>query len=398
MTPESASPSLGGLGAPVDEKDHLAHLAWTIGVEVAGPVADDVDQNSRFPSEALAAMKESRLLAALVPTEFGGLGASVRDVSAAVRALAAHCSASALVLAMHSIEVFNLVRFGTTPDLRAFLEEVGTGQVLLANANSEVGIGGDVGRSACAFEERDGGLVLDKQALAISFGRYADAIITIGRRSPDATETDQLQVVCRADSVELTETSTWDTMGLRGTCSPGFHLVARIPLGLVFPVPFATIANGGAFQARQILLCAVWVGLAEAGLSRAHAYVRAEARKKIGTVPPGAMRVAEMVAGVETARSLLVSCALQFEDLEANGDAQDAGFIVALRNLKVSTSQIAVNTATAALGVCGMAGFKRNTPFSIDRILRDAHGGLIMVNNDRMLRDNAQLLLARKSI
>jgi acyl-CoA dehydrogenase len=386
------------LTAPVDEEGELAHLAWTIGVEVAGPVADEVDQQSRFPSESLAAFKSSHLLAALVPTEYGGLGASVREVSGAVRALAAHCSASALVLAMHSIEVFNLVRYGTTPELREFLREVGTGQILLANANSEVGIGGDVGRSSCALEERDGELVLDKQCLAISFGRYADAIISIGRRSPEASETDQLQVVCRKDSVELTEISQWNTMGLRGTCSPGFHLVARIPLGLVFPVPFATIANGGAFQARQILLCAVWVGLAEAALSRAHAFVRAEARKKIGTVPTGAIRVAEMVADVEAARSLLVSCALRYEDLERIGDAQDAGFIVALRNLKVSTSQLAVSTATAALGVCGMAGFRRGTPYSLDRILRDAHGGLIMVNNDRMLRDNAQLLLARKSI
>lgn len=386
------------LRAPSEAEGELARAAWKIGVEVAGPAADSVDRDARFPFETVAALKEAHLLAALIPTEQGGLGANLREVAAAVRALAFHCASSALVLGMHSIEVFNLVKHGTSPGLRAFMAEVATGQILLANANSEVGIGGDVGRSLCFVEERDGALVFDKQALAISFGRHADAIISIGRRSPEASETDQIQLVCRAPGLQLEETSTWDTMGLRGTCSTGFHIVAQISPELIFPVPFATIANNGALQARQIILSAVWVGLAEAAAARAHAFVRAAARRSIGSIPPGALRLAEMVADVEAARSLLAGCALQFEALEVVDDVENAGFIIALRNLKVTASTLAVETATAALGVCGMAGFRRDTPFSLDRIVRDAHGGLIMVSNDRMLRDNSQLLLARKTL
>ena len=54
--------------------------------------------------------------------------------------------------------------------------------------------------------------------------------------------------------------------------------------------------------------------------------------------------------------------------------------------------------ATEALEVCGIMGYKRDTPFSLDRIIRDAHGGLIMVSNDRYVHDNAQLLLVSKKI
>jgi acyl-CoA dehydrogenase len=71
---------------------------------------------------------------------------------------------------------------------------------------------------------------------------------------------------------------------------------------------------------------------------------------------------------------------------------------VGLRGLKVSTSELAVKTATAALSICGMAGFRRDTPFALDRIVRDAHGGLVMVSNDRLMNDNAQLLVARKAL
>ena len=59
---------------------------------------------------------------------------------------------------------------------------------------------------------------------------------------------------------------------------------------------------------------------------------------------------------------------------------------------------LGVRTSTAALGICGISGYKRDSEYSLDRIIRDAHGGLIMVSNDRYLSDNAQLLLARKQI
>ena len=54
--------------------------------------------------------------------------------------------------------------------------------------------------------------------------------------------------------------------------------------------------------------------------------------------------------------------------------------------------------STAALGICGISGYKRDSEFSLDRIIRDAHGGLIMVSNERLLGENAQLLLARRHV
>jgi acyl-CoA dehydrogenase len=110
------------------------------------------------------------------------------------------------------------------------------------------------------------------------------------------------------------------------------------------------------------------------------------------------MRLAEIAADLEAGRSLLVAQALRFGWLESTSDLENAGFTIALRNLKVTTSTLGARTATAALGICGISGYKRDSEFSLDRIIRDAHGGLIMVSNDRYLADNAQLLLARKQI
>jgi acyl-CoA dehydrogenase len=373
---------LGGMSSPAESTGPVESLGWKIGVEVAAPVADEVDRESRFPREAVE--------------ELGGGGATLAEVAGAVRALAFHCTASALVLAMHSIEASNLVRYGSSEALQGFLGEIASKQLLIANANSEVGIGGDVGRSICAIEPTENGMRLEKQALAISYGEYADAIVATARRAPDSEQTDQVQIVCRRADFTLEQTSSWDAIGLRGTCSNGFRVLASVDESMIYPVPFAVIAANGGIQASTILLSAAWVGLAEAAAAKAHEYVRAAARRSIGTVPPSAGQLAVLATELQQSRSLLVAAANRFTALEASPDMESPGFVASVRNLKVSTSELAVRIATGALTICGIAGFKRDTPFTLDRQIRDAHGSLVMVSNERYLRANAEMLLARK--
>jgi acyl-CoA dehydrogenase len=392
------NPIFEALNASSETQGRWQLAAWRLGEEVAGPAANDVDEKARFPDETLAALREQRFLSALLPTSVGGAGATLADMVGAVRALAVHCASSALVLAMHCNEIINLNRHGTTDALRALAHEIAEKELLVANANSEVGLGGDVGRSQCAIDTSRTPWTLDKQALAISYGESADIIMATSRYSPDASETDQAFTALRAADVALTPISEWDTLGLRGTCSRGYALHATVDESLIFPVPFSVVANDGGGQAGQLLRSAVWVGLAEATASRAHAYVRAAARKSIGTVPPGAMRVSEMSADVLAVRSMLVACTERYQELDAGQDLQNAGLTLNLRNLKVTTSETAVRVATTALGICGIIGYQRRSPYSLDRLIRDSHGGLIMVSNDRYRGDNAQLLLARKSI
>lgn len=389
---------IDSLSAPAEALGPLAAAAWRLGVNVAAPAAHDVDARGRFPEESVMAFRAERFLSALLPESVGGDGASLLDMVNAVRAIATQCASSALVLAMHSIEIVNLNRHGTSFGLQELSREIADRQLLIANANSEVGLGGDVGRSICSLETVSRPWTLDKKALAISYGESADLVMATARRSPDASETDQVFVAMRRDEITLSPLSEWDTLGLRGTCSRSYEIHAEVDESLIFPVPFSVVANEGGGQVRQLFLSAVWVGLAESAAARAHAYVRAAARKSIGTVPPGALRVAEISAELHTVRSFLLTSTLRYEELDAAGDLQNAGLTVALRNLKVKTSETAVRIASTALSVCGISGYQRGSPFSLDQVIRDAHGGLIMVSNDRYIQDNAQIILARTNL
>ena len=82
----------------------------------------------------------------------------------------------------------------------------------------------------------------------------------------------------------------------------------------------------------------------------------------------------------------------------AGGPRPDAfrsfGFSIRVNNLKLSSSQLVVDIVGRAMLICGIAGYRNDSKFSLGRHLRDAYGAALMVNNDRILGHNATMLLA----
>jgi acyl-CoA dehydrogenase len=186
--------------------------------------------------------------------------------------------------------------------------------------------------------------------------------------------------------------------GLRGTCSRSFRISAEIDPDLIYPIPFAELSGTGGAQNTLLLLSSVWVGLAESAAAKAHAYVRAAARRAIGTVPKTALRLAELSALLDQVRAVHRTACQRVDAASSAGTMDDAALHAALRNLKVSTSEGAVEVVKQALEICGIAGYIRDTPFSLDRNFRDACGGLVMVSNDRLLYAGAEMLSVRKNL
>ena len=115
--------------------------AVRIGVAVAGPAADSVDAEARFPAEAIDALRTEGLLAALVPSKYGGGGCTYTDLSVVCTELGKHCSSAAMVFAMHQIQVACIVEH--CQGLQYFdelLTEIAHSGRLLASATTEAGI------------------------------------------------------------------------------------------------------------------------------------------------------------------------------------------------------------------------------------------------------------------
>lgn len=371
----------------------LVRTVEDIASAVAAIHADDVDRSARFPVETMDALKEAKVLGALVPEELGGRGASLAEVAAGVQALGRHCASSAMVLAMHHLQVACLVRHGRSDALRTFLAEVADRQLLLASATTELGIGGRLRESSCAVHSDGTRFELEKQAPVISYGAHADAVLVTARRTPDSPPGDQVLVACVKPELALEQVGEWNTLGLRGTCSPGFVLRATGPVSMVLDDPFADIAAETMLPYSHILWSHVWLGIAGAAVSKAGAFVRKKARQDPGAVPPGARRLAELDVVFHQLDGLVATTLARYDEAAGGRRAESVADAVALNSLKVGSSTLVVEIVSGALGICGMDGYREGTPFSLGRQLRDAHSAALMVSNDRILGDNAQLLL-----
>jgi acyl-CoA dehydrogenase len=364
--------------------------------DVAATHADDVDRNGRFPSETIDALREQRALAALVPSELGGGGVPFAVVAQCCLELGRFCGASAMVFAMHQIQVSVIVRhFNDSPWFVRYLTELSAEQRLIST-------GGDMSRSiAPLVPDATGGFGFEKQAPTVSYGAYADDYLITLRRSADSEEGDQVAVLARKDQIELEQTGTWDVLGMRGTCSPGYVVRGAVAADQVLPTPFARAAAESMVPVSHLLWSHLWLGIAEDAFDRARAFVRAAARRKPGEPLPAAQRLSRLSSELSMLRAEVDS---GLRDFNADGPVSEREWLstmaAALRfnNLKIAASEHAADICRGALDVSGIMGFKNDTPFSVGRHLRDTMSAALMIANERIHQTNAGLLLIAKEV
>jgi acyl-CoA dehydrogenase len=373
-----------------------------IAQEVAAKNAESVDREARFPVETLDALREQQALSAFVPGELGGAGVSFEAVARACFELGRRCGASAMVFAMHQIQVATIVRhLDDAPWFESYLRELAAEQRLVASVTSEVGTGGDMARSIASVEPAGEALGrFEKQAPTVSYGAYADDLLTTLRRAPDAEPGDQVCVLTHKGQHTLEATGTWDPLGMRGTCSPGYVVRAELPLEQILPTQFARVMNESMVPISHILWSHLWLGIATDAFDRARAFVRAAAKRKPGEPPPTAIRLSQLMSELSLLRAEVYSGLAEFVELNGDDRARlsEMATILRFNNLKIAASEQAPRVCQGALGVCGIVGFKNDTPFSVGRHLRDTMSACLMVANERIHQTNASLLLIAKEV
>ncbi len=256
--------------------------------EVAAKYAGDVDVNARFPKESIDALKEIGALSAFLSPELGGRGVSFEALAEACFILGKRCGASAMVFAMHQIQVVTLARHAAEqPFFNDHLRRLAAEQRLVASVTSEVRTGGDMGSSIAAVTELQDGFSFTKQAPTVSYGAYADDLLTTVRRSQDLEANDQVIVLTRSDQHKLDPQGTWDPFGMRGTCSPGYVVSADFSSEQVVELPFSEIAAQSMVPISHILWSHLWLGIATDAFDRSRAFVRAAAKRTPGVHSAG---------------------------------------------------------------------------------------------------------------
>lgn len=381
--------------------DTLPEIAQRIGREIAAVHADAVDREARFPVEAIDALRTAGALGAALPVAHGGEGASLAAVAGACFELGRSCGATGMVFAMHQIQVFSLARHAEGSEwIGEHLRRVAAEQRLIASVTSEVGTGGDMGRSVAPVEPDGDRISFSKCAPTVSYGAQADDLLITLRRSAEAEPGDQVAVLVTQEQVELEPAGAWDPLGMRGTCSPGFVVSARCAPEQQLPVPFSLVARESLTPISHILWSHVWLGIATDAFDRARAFVRAAARQKPEGPHPAALRLSRLSSELSPLRAEVAAGLQEYTAVAEDDRASLRTMASALRfnNLKISSADRAPLVCRGAMEVCGIAGYRNDSPYSIGRHLRDAMSACLMVANERIHETDAGLLLVAKEV
>jgi acyl-CoA dehydrogenase len=370
-----------------DKKVNLLQAATLIGKEISSVHAQDVDAKARFPVETFSALREQSVLSAAVPEELGGGGCDICTLTAICESLGQHCAASGMILAMHYIQVASIAKHcGEEASWLDYLKSIVDEQRLIASVTSEDGVGGELRRSIAGVELEGDRFKLQKKALTISYGAQADDLLITARRNATATENDQVLVLARKGEYTLTDCGSWDTVGMRGTCSPGAVVTVTAAAWQILPAKFGDIAAETMVPYSHILWSGVWLGIATDALKRTRELIRGAARKQRGQSSLE-HEFTKITMQHQAMRDGLAAVAEEYRNLVESDPGQLSGIRFGLRinNLKLDASQKVIDIVSSSMQLAGVPAYKNGTPFSLGRHLRDAHSAVIMIHNQRIV-------------
>jgi acyl-CoA dehydrogenase len=362
---------------------------------IAANHAGAVDSAARFPAEAFQAVKAQRLLGIQVSKSLGGEGVSISDVADVCYQLGQACASTGMIFAMHQIKVGCIMRhMGANATLQGMLRRLCAEQLLLASSTTEGQGGGNVRSSEAPIERHEGGrITLERKASVISYGAYADGVVTTARRAADAAPSDQVLVAFFKSDYSLTRLQGWDALGMRGTCSEGYTLKASASAEQILPEPYENIHTRTMVPFAHLLWGSVWTGIAAGATARAQAFIR-NAMRHGGQLPPGAPQFTRALATLRTLRGMLTTSLRRYEQLMNDPQALAAlDFQTMITLTKVEASELAAQTVMSAMRATGLSGYRNDSEYSIGRHLRDVLSSPIMINNDRILANLATPVL-----
>jgi short/branched chain acyl-CoA dehydrogenase len=332
--------------------------------ERVGPVAEELDRESRFPSELVAGMAELGLMGMTIPEEYGGAGADTVAYAIAVEELTRVDSSVAITMAAHhSLGTLPILYYGTEEQRREWLPDLASGKRLAAFGLTEPDAGSDAGATRTRAELRDGEWAVNGSKIFITnAGTELTACVTITARTGD-DEISNIIVPNGTPGYEISK--PMKKLGWRASDTRELSFKdAKVPEGnLLGPRgqgfhQFLEILDGG-----RISVAAMGVGLAQGAYDLAFTYAteRKQFGQPIAKFQAVQFKLADMATEIEAGRNLVYKAAWLKD--------QGRDFVLAAAQAKLSTGELSNRVVNAALQIHGGYGYMDEYPIS--RLYRD---------------------------
>jgi alkylation response protein AidB-like acyl-CoA dehydrogenase len=336
-------------------------IAASLGPALAANAARH-DADGTFVEEAFALLRDRGLLALAVPTELGGLGATLREISAVQQEIGRHCASTALASAMHQhVTAFTAWRYRRgLPGAEATLRRVADEGIVLVSTG-----GADLTQpkgEAVRDESGSGWRVSGRKAFASQSPAGTVLSTMFPYDHPDG-ERRVLNMAVPLSSPGVTVLDDWDALGMRGTGSntvvledvhvPDERVLADRPHGVVDP-PLQMILT-----IAIPIISAVYLGAATAAYESAVLAV-------VGSTDP----IVQRQVGAMSHRLRIAQWALDRAGEEIGDDpAPSVDLVLAAMAAKREIVLTAIEVCDTAMEVAGGRAFVKGSP--IERAYRD---------------------------
>lgn len=331
------------------------------------PLAEEIDEEERFPMETVEKMAKLGMMGIYFPKEYGGAGGDVLSYAMCVEELAKVCGTTAVIVSAHtSLCCAPIFEHGTEEQKMKYLPDLCSGKKIGAFGLTEPGAGTDAsGQQTTAVLEGDH-YVLNGTKCFITNGNVADTFVVFAMTDKKAGNHGITAFIVERDFPGFSQGKHEKKMGIRGssTCDlifedcivPKENLLGKVGKG--FKIAMQTLDGGRIGIASQAL------GLAEGAIDEAVKYTkeRVQFGRRLSQFQNTQFQLADMHCRTQAAQYLVYAAACKKQLHEDY--SMDAAMA------KLFAAETASDVTRRAVQLFGGYGYTREYP--VERMMRDA--------------------------
>jgi len=353
--------------ALTDEQRMIRDLARKVAREKIVRWAAEVDEQERYPTESLEAIKEAGLYGISVPEEYGGSDMGCLALALVCEEIAWACAATATQYLDQPLGGLPILYFGTAEQKEKYLPRLASGELLAAYSLSEPEAGSDAAGLRTTAVRRGDHYVLNGSKQWCTNGDHAGVLTVFATVDRAKRAKGITAFLIEPDMPGFAVGKKERKMGIRGSPTVALHFTdCRVPVeqrlgeeGEGFTIAMATL------DVTRPATGSMAVGIAQAALDAAVGYARERKQfgQRIGDFQGIQFMLADMAIQVHAAR-LMVQHAARQVDGGIRGNSYEASMA------KCWAGDAAMKVATDAVQVFGGYGYTREFP--VERFMRDA--------------------------
>ena len=377
---------------PAEEHEALREAIRALAEKEIAPHAADVDEEERFPQEALDALNASGFNAVHVPEEYGGQGADSVATCIVIEEVARVCGSSSLIPAVNKLGTMGLILNGGEDLKKQVLPEIAEGK-MASYALSEREAGSDAGSMRTRARKDGDDWILNGNKAWITNGGKSTWYTVMAVTDPEKGASGISAFLVNKDDEGFGVSKTEKKLGIKGSPTAELYFEdVRIPgdrilgeEGTGFKTALRTLDHTRPTIGAQAL------GIAQGALDAAIEYTkdRKQFGQSISDFQNTQFMLADMAMKIEAARLMVYTAAANAERGFAPGN-QKLGFMAAAS--KTFASDVAMQVTTDAVQLFGGAGYTRDFP--VERMMRDAKITQIYEGTNQICR----MVMARQVI